>query len=109
MRKLKLWGWKLGKMRPENGRFVATIYAEDGKVVIHADTSRLVKDLHEAIDPGAYERGFRHAIVLHESGTFETARDSHFLDSLTEQNGLWWGHTYDGWTIDAVMSKIVDE
>jgi hypothetical protein len=96
-------------MSPKDGRFVATVYVEDGKVVINADTLRLAQDLHEAIDPGAYERGFRHIIVPHESGTFETAPDPQFLEAVIEQTGLWMGHTYDGWTIDEVMSRIVDE
>lgn len=109
MRKLKLWGWMLGKMSPKDGRFVATVYVEGGKVVINADTLRLAQDLHDAIDPGAYERGLRHIIVPHESGTFETARDPQFLEAVIEQTGLWVGRTYDGWTIDAVISKIVDE
>jgi len=93
-------------MSPESGQFVAAVYVENGKVVIEANAPRLAQELHAVIDPGAYERGFRHIITPHESGSFETARDPKFLEAITEQTGLWMmGRTYDRWTIDGVMSK----
>jgi hypothetical protein len=109
MKKLRLWGWKIDEGKPKDGLFVATVYVHDGKVVIEAITPKLVQELHAAIDPGAYERGFRHVTVPHESGTFETVRDPQFLEAVIEQNGLWLWNTYDGWTIHEVLSKIVNE
>lgn len=108
MKQLKLYGWRIEQGDPKRGRFVATVEVRDGKVLIHAETPHLERQLHVAIDPAAYRRGFRFASSPHEPGSYETASDPNFLDALVMANGLWIGRSYDGWTIHEVKSKIVE-
>lgn len=109
MKKLKLYGWKSETEKPEEGHFVATVYVRGGNVVIEAETPLLEKELHAAIDPAAYQRGFRLAPSPHEPGTFEKASDPGFLEALLIADNLWWAKEYGGWAIHGVLSRIVEE